>query len=65
MTQINAKTFSRGKRVLSVIPPEGSDLIKGTAVMLVVYFNGANFGIVHLTDDERRGLINALGGGAE
>jgi hypothetical protein len=64
MAEITAKKFARGKRVLAVVPVADTDLVKGTAVMLVVEFGGADFGVLHLTDDERRGLINALGGDA-
>jgi hypothetical protein len=62
MAEITAKKFARGKRVLAVVPAADTDLVKGTAVMLVVEFGGATLGVLHLTDDERRGLINALGG---
>jgi hypothetical protein len=64
MGEITAKRFVRGQRVLATVPAADTDVAKGTAVMLVVEFGGAAFGVVHLTDDERRGLINALGGQA-
>lgn len=62
MGEIRTKTFARGKRVLAVVPAADTDIARGTAAMLIVEFGGALFGVVHLTDDERRGMINALGG---
>lgn len=62
MGEIRAKRLVRGKRVLAVVPASGTDLSRGTSVMLAVEFGGAELGIVHLTDEERRQLIIALGG---
>lgn len=62
MGEITAKRLVRGKRVLAVVPATGADRSRGTSVMLGVEFSGAALGVVHLTDDERRQLINALGG---